>query len=741
MVMWLAYHLEDFKMRKFFLLCTLALFYQHGDLSAADYPFLKKSDHPFELFKKGQSHQEVDPENPVTVDLFSSSDEVAPGIPFWVATRLTIGKEWGAYWKNPGEAGYPVTVEWVLPQGFTAGELMYPTPERSVVNHLVVFGYSDQVTFLSKITPPKDLKIGESVEIKADIRWLVCSDTTCLPGDTFQEMTLKSGETSKPNVEREKAFEAALAQMPKSSLAIELREVTSEMILLHTDVPADEAIFFPDQNEGLDLKRDVKVTKDLEGGEFIQIARAETATPPKALKGVLLLISKGERSSWEIDIPFSSELPAPKKAPPAGLPAIADEEHSYGVILLFAFIGGMILNLMPCVLPVISIKVIGFVQMANKSRKTTFMHGLLFSIGVLISFWVLAGLMLLLQSYGQAVGWGFQLQDSTFVAILTAILLVAALVFFGVLEVGLGVASAAGGAMESVRKKESGKLSSLFSGVLATALATPCSGPFLGMVLGIAVTLPWYSSLMIFTMLGLGMAFPYLLLSANPSWLRFLPKPGPWMDTFKQLMGFLMLLTVIWLLWVFLAQSDSGEMLRLLIGLFVLSFGCWVFGHFGNPMRSPLVKRLGMIIGIILILWGFYEAVMAGRRSAQFDPKERSLVLVEEGWERFSPERVAQLRSQGIPVFVDFTAKWCLLCQSNLISLMTPAVESRMKELGVVKMMADWTRSDPVITAELKRFGRNSVPLYIYYPPGVDSKPHILPQVLTPDVLLEFLAK
>jgi thiol:disulfide interchange protein DsbD len=725
-------------MRRIFLLCCLSLFYQAADLSAAKYPFLNQSEQPFDLFKKPNSQEAVDPENPARVDIVASTQDIAAGEPFWVAVRMDIADGWKAYWKNPGESGLPMTVEWVLPKGFVAGELLYPTPTRSVVNNFVVYGYSDEVVLLAKITPPTDLKSGEKVDIAADVRWLVCSDSTCLPGDSYQELTLQTAESATVDPKRLEAFDKALALMPKEAPPISLAEATSEKIVLHLDEgEAKEAVFFPDSDLGIDLKREPVVIADPQGGQYITIYRAETATPPKALQGVLVLDDSG---SWQIDVPLEG-APAPKREGPGPLTPIAEDEYSYGMILFLAFVGGMILNLMPCVLPVISIKVLGFVQMANKSRKATFLHGLLFSIGVLISFWVLAGMMLILQSYGQAVGWGFQLQDATFVAVLTAVLLVAALVFFGVLELGLGLATAAGGAMESVRKKESGKLSSFFSGVLATALATPCSGPFLGMVLGIAVTLPWYSSLMIFTMLGLGMAFPYLILSANPKWLKFLPKPGPWMDTFKQLMGFLLLLTVIWLLWVFMAQSDSQEMLRLLIALFIISFGAWVFGHFGSPMRSSWVRRVAFVVGIALIAFGFYEAVVAGRQSSVFESHEKKLAFVEEGWERFSPERVAELRAQGTPIFIDFTAKWCLLCQSNLISLMTPAVEAKMEELGVVKMMADWTRSDPVITAELKKFGRNSVPLYIYYPPGVNSEPHVLPQVLTPDTIQEYLQK
>ncbi len=408
-----------------------------------------------------------------------------------------------------------------------------------------------------------------------------------------------------------------------------------------------------------------------------------------------------------------------------------------GVILAIAmaFLGGMILNLMPCVLPVISFKILSFVNMAGQNRSTTLRHGLFFAMGVLVSFWVLAILLLVLQAYGNAVGWGFQLQEPLFVGILASVLLIFSLSLFGVFEFGAFFASWVGTHGASNIKQE-GLFSSFCSGILATAVATPCTGPFLGSAIGFAVTLPSLQALAIFTSLGLGMAFPYLLLSAFPQLLRFMPKPGAWMESFKQLMGFVMLASVIWLIWVFGFQTGETAQVLLLIGFFVMALACWIYGRWAAPHRSNVSRWVSLVLTLVLLVTGGQCVVTASQTvSAATNATEAHA----GGWVNFDPDKVIALQEQGVPVFVDFTAKWCLICQTNHLLLSTDDISKEMEARGVVKMKADWTKSDPMITEYLKQHGRNGVPLYLLFKGTKEGKPHILPQVLTKESVMTAL--
>lgn len=450
-------------------------------------------------------------------------------------------------------------------------------------------------------------------------------------------------------------------------------------------------------------------------------------------KTLLALVEKGEKSASQIL----------KNPPPDEFPANSNEGNIF-LAFLFAFLGGLLLNLMPCVLPVISFKILSFVKMAGQNRTVTFQHGLAFFIGVLVSFWALAGTMLLLQSYGHAVGWGFQLQEPLFVGLLSALLLLFALNFFDVFEFGTTVTTLAGEAQQSSRKKGNALFGSFCSGILATAIATPCSGPFLGSAIGFAMTLPPILVLMLFTVLGAGMASPYLLLSAFPSYLRFLPKPGPWMTTFKALIGFVMLATVLWLLWVFLSQTSDFSLFILLFALLVLSFSAWIYGRYCMASNSKNSRRLGGIFTFVCVAFAFYSITLASLPDLAVSnnvPMSAHSELQASSWEPYSAERFEQLQQEGVPVLIDFTAKWCLICQVNHFVLSTSEVTQKMQELNIVKMKADWTRNDPQITQALRSFGRNAVPLYVLTSRNPEEAPQILPQVLTSEIILDSLNK
>lgn len=710
----------------------------------------------------------------VKVELLQEEETIQPGQPFWIALHFKLEKDWHVYWKNPGDAGIPLKIDWKLPAGFEVGPLQWPFPEKFTLDDMVGFGYEGEVTLLSQVTPPAQLDRGAHLEMEAQVNWLVCSAMTCQPGAANASLPLKiSLDKSHPRPELTAIFEQARAKIPQTH--IEVKTVRKQGIV-QLEVPQEnssssnetiqQAYFFPEQKNMIDHSFEPIVAQSTHDATRYLVnlkGSDEIGAKTQSLKGVLVLHSqKGTQASiqaFDIDSPIEDEqdhsllslLDFSHKIPKAATPSIGYEaqpasatssftfDGGLGLALLFAFIGGMILNLMPCVLPVMSFKVMSFVKMAGQSRSLTLKHGLMFSLGVILSFWLLASIMLVLRTYGQAVGWGFQLQEPLFVVILASILFIFALSLFGLFEWGMFFASWAGQTQSDKAQQSSGYTGSFFSGVLATAVATPCTGPFLGSAIGFAVTLPVFQSLLIFTTLGLGMCFPYLLLAAFPSYLRFLPKPGAWMETFKQLMGFLLLATVLWLLWVFSAQTDTFSLICLLAGFLCFAIGAWIYGRGCSPVVTRKKRVFAYVTVLALIVMGCQAILFPRAHWYNEDSLSHSSKNQWEGWEPFSPERLAQLRSEGKPVLIDFTAKWCLICQANHMVLASESVEKQLNDSGVVKMIADWTKNDPVITQELSKFGRNSVPLYVLYGAPEQHEPVILPQVLTTDVVINHL--
>lgn len=689
--------------------------------------------------------------DPVNISIHNEETSVQPGRSFFIAVQIEIQDNWYAYWKNPGQVGVAPEITWNLPEGFEVGDLMWPTPQRLTSEQGVKFGYEKNLTLLAEVKPPKSYSQKEAT-IKANVRWLVCSDTSCLPGETPLTIRLViSGDKPQKTANHQELFKTARANVPKKHDAVTAKRQNGLIEIGFHDTFAGmreiaEAEFFSEHKKAIDLNVPSLVQPSSNDSKDHTIIVKET-TPQPSIKGVLVLQTPTGPEAYEIDAPISSSEGSDLivDATSVGTEHQASPQHSFefegglALAILLAFIGGMTLNLMPCVLPVISLKILGFIKLAGQSRKLIFQHGAAFSLGVLISFWVLAGLLLILQAYGRSVGWGFQLQEPIFVGILAALLFMFGLSLFGVFELGTSIMSAAGG-VEHKAGKNNQLLSSFFSGVLATAVATPCTGPFLGSAVGYAFTLPAIKTMMIFTSLGLGMSFPYIAISAFPALLRFLPKPGPWMITFKEMMGFLMMASVIWLVWVFSAQTNGLAVTMLLAGFFFFAIACWIYGRWATPLRKKITRMIGTAAALVFIGIGTYMLtastsswveVMGGSTTSQHAASD-----VADNWEEFSVERVEELRKQGIPVFIDFTAKWCLICQTNHLVLSGDEVESKFKERGVVKMKADWTKKDEVIAAELRKFGRNSVPLYVFYDGESESAPKILPQVLTPDIVL-----
>lgn len=650
--------------------------------------------------------------SPVKAQILHEHETMEPGKPFPIAIHLELDKGWHAYWKNPGVAGMAPTINWELPAGYAIDHLNWPTPKMFDANGAIGFGYEDELILLTSITPPQEAE--GIVPIKATIQWVVCDDSTCLPGNAEVTTTIKvSPNPTNLHAAHKSHFHKGRNDLPQKLSSVQFTR-DNNLIALKINRPVTTAQFYPEDSERIDTSKEAIITKD---GKILLSEVTPSVAP---LKGVLLINNK---DAYEIN----AEL---------------EKNQSFLMILSLAFLGGLILNAMPCVLPVISFKVLSFIKMAGQSRSLIFKHGLAFSIGVLISFWVLAGAILMLQAWGQTVGWGFQLQEPLFVAILAAVIFVFALSLFGLFELGVGIAGAAGQA--SMQKQGSALTGSFFSGILATAVATPCTGPFLGTAVGIAVTLPWVYSMLVFTSLGLGMASPYLLLGAFPSLLRFMPKPGNWMVTFKEIMGFLMLATVLWLVWVFGAQTDALALFLLLAGFFLLAFGSWIFGKWGSPIKKKQTRLISVVFTTVFFALGSYIIYQASTLTAQSCIDESEIAMADikpqkEEWVKFNPEKVEILQKRGIPVFIDFTAKWCLICQTNHLVLTLDQVSQKFEEKGVVRMKADWTKNDPIITEALRKYGRNGVPLYVLL--DGDKEPVILPQVLSSEAIIQALDK
>lgn len=695
---------------------------------------------------------------PVRLELYGEDLSIQPGRPFWVALHVDIDDHWHAYWKHPGDIGMPLRLEWKLPEGYEVSELQWPFPLRFEKEGFVGYGFENSITLLAEISPPATAIPGSKALLEANIRWLVCSDMSCLPGETTLSLELPLS-TAAPalNQERKDFFSSSRRQLPQMQSAT-TASINNGFIDLQTQAPSGKkltsAYFCPLDKSTIDTKAEAPLTAiSAQPGFYNLRLKVHEKNSSSALRGVLVMEADGDKEAIDINVPLErdsleismadsqarlsigagSSYAATSKPPLAAM----EFDGGFALALLFAFMGGAILNLMPCVLPVVSFKVLSFVKMAGQSRSLILKHGLAFSAGVLVSFWVLAGLMLALQAYGQSVGWGFQLQEPIFVAALASLLLLLALNLFGVFEMGTSITGWAGQA--DSHSHASALIGSFFSGVLATAVATPCTGPFLGSAIAFAVTLPAFWALLIFTALGLGMASPYLLLTAFPSLLRFVPKPGNWMNTFKEVLGFIMLATVLWLVWVFAAQTNTLAIFMLLTAFFILSIGAWIYGRWGSILSGKNTRIVGIILAFGCLGLAGYTIGMATSPFVLESTDAHVAGPDSEGWEVFSPDRIAELQAAGTPVLVDFTAKWCLICQANHIVLSTDLVEKAMQKKGVVKMKADWTKNDAVITKALKQLGRNGVPLYVLYGSDLADSPIILPQVLTPSIVVDHI--
>lgn len=672
----------------------------------------------------------------VTAELMAEVSAIAPGQPFWVALKLTHEEHWHTYWINDGDSGLPTKIRWTLPEGFTAGPIIWPTPQRLPMPPLMSYGYEGTTWLLVEITPPADLT-ATTVDLAANVSWLMCKEI-CLPGKAAFTLTLPVNTTPVIDPGRADDFRAARVNLPATetdwTFAAHATETSIELTATPpAGAPALASLYVFAREKGI-VASAAEQTLVRDGTNIrISLKREVSEDPlPDTFTAVLVgepsLARDASRTGLDIAVPFSA--PATGKAAPAAAAstsATASVPRSLGFIIVSAFLGGMILNLMPCVFPVISLKILGFVNQAGENLRTVWHHGLVFAAGVLVSFWILAGLLIALRATGAGIGWGFQLQSPAALITLSLVFFVLALNLFGIFEFGLSLTSAGG----SVTQKQ-GWSGSFFSGFLATVIATPCTAPFMGVALGYALTQPPVVAFTVFTALALGMAFPYLLLSRYPALLKKLPRPGAWMETMKQVMGFFLLATVVWLFWVLSALVHSITLTAVLAAFLFAGIGAWVLGKWDVLSRPSHQRWIGRSVGLLFIALGAATALGNVHRAAN-EPETGG------EWEAFSPERLAALRAEGRPVFIDFTAKWCLTCQVNKLTVLrTEEMMQAFRDRGVALLYADWTDENEVIAAELARHGRQSVPLYVLYD-GTAAEPVILPELLTRKIVTDAL--
>jgi thiol:disulfide interchange protein DsbD len=659
----------------------------------------------------------------VRVELLSETASIRPGETFWVGIRQEITPGWHTYWGvNPGDAGEPTRIEWTLPAGVTAGEIAWPYPSRFPVGIAMSYGYENAVVLPIPMTVSDAAAPGTTLTLRGQAFWLVCAKV-CVPEEAPVALNVPvTAEPPRPDPRGTSLIAAARRTLPVPSPWPASYAATPEMVTLSVttrDLAPErvaEVWFYPSrwgaiahaapQRARLEPGR---VTLEVERGQL-----SEAATTP--LDGVLVVAERLDGGIVRQAFALRAE-PRPAANARATLWA-----------LLLALGGGLVLNLMPCVLPVLSVKALALVNHAGE-RPVLRRHGLVYTAGVLVSFAAVAGALLALRAGGQQIGWGFQLQSPTVVTLLAYVLFAVALSLSGVFTVS-GRLAGAGHALAG----RAGYTGSFFTGALATVAATPCTAPFMGVAVGYAVTQPWPIALLIFEALALGLALPFLLLTLLPEWRRFLPSPGPWMERLKQALAFPLYASVAWLVWVVSQQTGPSGVAAALGGLVLVGFAAWL--HQASRGARLSWRRVATLAVAALAL----GAVALGPLTAAVSSPPSA--ARGDGWEPFSDARLTELRAAGKPVFVNVTAAWCLTCLVNeRVALRSPVVTEALARRGVATLKADWTNRDPAITRVLGSFGRNGVPLYLLYPAGASGAPAVLPQILSESALVDALDK
>ena len=662
------------------------------------------------------------------VQLVVPMSQLSPGESTGAGLYFKLESGWHVYWQNAGDSGEPPHIKWTLPAGVTAGPLQFPAPTRLPLGPLMDFGYENEVLFPFSLDIAQSTKSGPAA-LKAHVDWLVCREV-CIPGKADLEVdravsNTASGAAAVP--QDKEIFDRLVGRLPKplpsSDKVVFQPDSTGFSVALTTGQRESQAEFFPEDQDILDNPAPQKVTATAKGLILDLKKDANLTANPAQLKGVLEL--SGDRN-YEIAA-TSGTVSAPAAMVPFSISELAQ-------VSFFAFLGGLLLNLMPCVFPVLFLKGLSLVNSGTEERHKLRAHGFVYAAGILVSFWALVAVLLALRAAGGTLGWGFQFQSPVFLLLMSGLLFFLGLSLAGQFEIGLSITSAGG----SLAAKQ-GYAGSFFTGVLAVVVATPCAAPFMGAAVGYALAQPAAITFAVFTALAFGLAAPYVALTLQPAWTRLLPRPGAWMDVLKQGASVFMFGTVIWLAWV-VAQAYGAALLAALLSCFLLlAIAGWFLG------RWPAQRWATSIAGLILLAIGAgciiapKEFAVAPEASVSQSSTGSSAARV--AWQPWSADAVQHALASGQPVFVDFTAGWCLSCQVNeRVALSQPEVQQAFATANVALFRADWTREDAAITQALATLGRSGVPVYALYTPG-QSDPQLLPQVLTPGIVTDALAK
>lgn len=707
----------------------------------------------------------------VTISLVPENSRPAPGQDFRVAVVQSIDPEWHTYWRNPGDSGTAMKIRWTLPDGFKEKSLGWPVPERIPTGPLVNFGYAGEAVFVQSFTPPRRWPEGP-VTFTADIELLVCKDI-CIPEISRHSFTLNDPSAPAPDPSLiARALEAipvlldarALHFEKDGALVLTLSSADSKVM---NALKMGSADLFPEEWGVIENTARTSVSSDKDSVTLVHARGVRPLAEVGEIRAVIAFPDgRGSRRGIEIVSKPDPSRPVPPSSPPSsvtenndgsGLSAPPSALSSTAIAppgegrlpgggssagsglamaLVFAVLGGLILNLMPCVFPVLSIKALGLVRLAEKHPEKARAHGLAYTAGVVLSFVAIAGLLIALKAGGSAIGWGFQLQSPIVVTLLALLLFALGLNLMGVFEMSFRLPRS----LHKSYAESQGLAGSFLTGILATLVATPCTAPFMGAAMGYAALQSSFVALGVFVALGMGLALPYLALSFIPALQRRLPRPGAWMAVFRQFLAFPMFASAAWLVWVLAHQSGSAGVLGALAGMIALAFGIWVLQLPAKTERGAWVLR---ILAALAFAGAIESALWVGRQSAppapfvsRPSPDSRAPVYGEV----FSPDALKAILSGTEPVFVEMTAAWCITCKVNhQIALNISATRDLFARRGVRYLIGDWTNADPAITAYLESFGRTGVPLYVWYGPpdgsGLRPAPVVLPQILTAGIV------
>jgi thiol:disulfide interchange protein DsbD len=683
----------------------------------------------------------------IEAELVPMSAWAAPGSTAVVAVRQAIQPGWHTYWRNPGDSGGATELTWTVPAGVKPGEIVWPLPERQRLSGLMNYGYSGEVWLPVPLEIPADARPGTTLPLTVKALFLVCSAEMCVPDELTLSLTLPIREGAAPPTPRHGAAITAVLERAPRSAGIEARVRAEGGVLILTASGGPLAAGDPGPSYFFPFAGGVIDHAAAQTGEWGPSGLTLRLTPGGATRaagvtGPIAGVLETAHGAFEITAQPGPALPGTRGSGALTGPADgAPETDTAGggamvfvQALLLALLGGLILNLMPCVFPILAMKAAALTASAHDPRHAR-RDGLAFLAGVLTTFLLLAGALLTLRVAGQAVGWGFQLQSPPVTAGLALLMLAVALNLSGVFHIGARLQGAGSGPLARLP----GGVGAFFTGALAVVVAAPCTAPFMAFALGAALLMPWPMALAVFLMLGLGLALPFVLISLSPRLLSKLPRPGPWMERLKGLLAFPMYATALWLAWVFSRQSGAEALGLVFVAGVLLALGTWLVGT-GQAQRAAGGRgRVWLVVGMAVLIAAAASLVIAARMPALAPGAAAVSQGAGPASAPWSQAAVEAATAEGRPVLVNFTADWCVTCKINeRTSLGSPRVAAALEEAGAVYLVGDWTRRDDAITAELQRHGRSGVPLYLLYSPG-SAEPRILPQLLTEGVVLEAL--